>query len=102
MEEDARARHRDDGTEPVGADKIRRLHPHAAPEKSAWSPQPIVIARTPKRRPALWKAVAEVVAAYCEAAEKLLAGDGDLRFPEGTFPPGLPYVPTSADLLAAG
>ena len=27
-------------------------------------------------------------------------GIATARFPEGTFPPGLPYVPTVADLLA--
>ena len=102
VEDDTRAQHREDGTRPARPDKIRRLHPHAAPQKSSWSPQPIVIARTPKRRRALWKAVAEVVAAYWEAAERLANGERDVRFPEGMFPPGLPYVPTSADLLAPG
>ena len=33
---------------------------------------------------------------------RLKQGDRNARFPEGTFPPGLPYVPTVADLLAGG
>ncbi len=38
------------------------------------------------------EAYAEVVAAFREASERLLGGDQEAEFLEGTFPPGLPFV----------
>lgn len=35
---------------------------------------------------------AKFVAAFRVAAEQLKAGDRSARFPEGSFPPGLPFV----------
>jgi hypothetical protein len=43
-------------------------------------------------RKAMYKAYAGFVAAFREAAEKLRGGDRMARFPEGSFPPGLPFV----------
>jgi hypothetical protein len=43
-------------------------------------------------RKRLREAYALFVAAYREAAEKLRAGKRDVRFPLGSFPPGLPFV----------
>ena len=37
--------------------------------------------------------------AYHKAADRLREGDLTVQFPQGCFPPGLPYVPTLADLL---
>jgi hypothetical protein len=36
------------------------------------------------------------VAAYRDAAERLKQGDTDVRFPEGCFPPRLPFVESRA------
>ena len=36
--------------------------------------------------------------AYYAAADRLRKGDLTVQFPEGCFPPGLPYVPTFSDL----
>ncbi len=44
----------------------------------------------------MWRAV---IAAYREAAGLLAAGERDVEFPEGTFPPRLPFVPFSLTLL---
>jgi len=41
---------------------------------------------------AMYEAYADFVAAFREAAEKLRGGDRMARFPEGSFPPGLPFV----------
>ena len=84
---------------PLGPRRVRKVPPHHAPEKVAWSPQPHEIARDPKKRKELRQAFAEVVAAYRDAADRLAKGHRRVSFPEGTFPPGLPYVPTYADLL---
>ena len=55
--------------------------------------------------PRLRSAYSELFAEYREAAEKLKAGERLVEFPEGCFPPGLPFVePVSAlagELLSA-
>jgi hypothetical protein len=43
-------------------------------------------------RERFWEAYSAFVAAFREAAEKLKAGDRTVRFPLGSFPPGLPFV----------
>jgi hypothetical protein len=40
----------------------------------------------------MWEAYAEFVAAFRQAAERLKAGDSHPGFPEGSFPPGAPFV----------
>jgi hypothetical protein len=40
----------------------------------------------------MYKMYAIFVAAFREAAEQLKAGDRSAKFPEGSFPPGLPFV----------
>ncbi len=62
-------------------------------EKLDRSPAPDFHARRKKVRQAMRDAYAWVVAEYREAADRLRAGDRHARFPEGTFPPGLPFVP---------
>jgi len=102
IEETTRARHAADGTEPAARRKILEIDPHHRPEEAKSSPEPIVLARDPARRKRLRQAVSAVVAAFRDAAEKLAEGILRVRFPRGTFPPGLPYVPTVSDLLAGG
>jgi putative transposase len=102
IEREARQKHAREQTVPLGPRRVRKVHPHHAPEKVAWSPQPRVFALCPRRRRVLLAAISEVVAAYRDAADRLKQGVKGVRFPEGTFPPGLPYVPTAADLAAGG
>jgi hypothetical protein len=40
----------------------------------------------------LWNAYSLFVAAYRDAAEKLKTGIRDVVFPQGCFPPSLPFV----------
>ena len=40
----------------------------------------------------MYETYAWFVACFREAAAKLRAGDRLVRFPEGSFPPGLPFV----------
>jgi hypothetical protein len=42
---------------------------------------------------ALWEAYAWFVGTYRMAVERLLNGDRNAVFPEGCFPPALPFVP---------
>lgn len=102
IESEARAHHMREKTQPLGPRQVRKMHPHHAPEKVAWSPQPHVFARDPKRRKELWFVFSSVVTAFRDAADRLSRGEYRACFPEGTFPPGLPYVPTVADLLSGG
>ncbi len=76
-----------------GAEAVMEMDPHYRPPKLDRSPAPDFHARRKKVRKAMRDAYAWVVAAYREAAERLKAGDRTVNFPEGTFPPGLPFVP---------
>ena len=49
-------------------------------------------AATKAAREAFRKAYGLFLAAFREAAERLKAGDRRARFPNGCFPPGLPFV----------
>jgi hypothetical protein len=48
----------------------------------------------------MWEAYREVIAAFREASARLREGDLEAEFPEGTFPPGLPFVPFPSTVLA--
>ena len=72
---------------------VMEIDPHHRPEKLDRSPAPDVHARRKKVRQAMRAAYAWVVAEHRKAAERLRAGDRQARFPEGTFPPRLPFVP---------
>ena len=41
------------------------------------------------------------IAAFREASARLREGDRGAEFPEGTFPPGLPFVPFPSTVLVA-
>jgi hypothetical protein len=102
IEKEGRSNHVRKKTRPLGPRQVRKMNPLHAPKKVAWSPQPYVIARDPERRKELWNTFASVIAAFRDAADRLAKGEHGVRFPEGTFPPGLPYVPTVGDLLPGG
>ncbi len=76
-----------------GAEAVVDIDPHYRPAKLDRSPAPDFHARRKKVRKAMRSAHSWVVAEYREAAERLRAGDRLARFPEGTFPPNLPFVP---------
>jgi hypothetical protein len=74
------------------AKTIERQHPHNRPAKPSKSAAPHFHAATKAARRELQEAYAWFVVAFREAAEKLRAGDRNAAFPEGSFPPGLPFV----------
>ena len=65
------------------------------------SPAPRFHALSKQVRQAMYEAYAIFVAAFREAAERLRAGDREARFPAGSFPPRLPFVPEEGLLVAA-
>jgi len=88
IEADAAAERKRTGREPLGAAAILRQHPN----KSKKSPAPRFHAATKAAREALRHAYGLFLAAFREAAERLRAGDRTAKFPNGCFPPGLPFV----------
>ena len=86
------ARHKAAGSQPLGPDKILAQHPFGQPVKTKRSFAPRVHAFSREIRKAMVEAYAWFVAAFRDAAEKLRGGDRMARFPEGSFPPGLPFV----------
>ena len=96
IEADAAARHRAAGTRPAGVRAILRHHPHERPDKLARSPRPWFHTRTSAGRERLREAYRLFEDAFRHAAELLRAGVPNPPFPEGSFPPGMPFVPHHA------
>ncbi len=69
------------------------LDPTSAPTKLKYEPAPYFHCATRTMRKLLYEAYLWFVSAYREAAEKLRAGQLDVAFPEGCFPPPRPFVP---------
>lgn len=90
------ARHRADGTRPAGGRAILEHHPHERPRKLDRKPQPWFHAKTRHGRNRLREAYRVFAEAFRDAAELLKGGDPDPSFPEGSFPPGRPFVPHEA------
>lgn len=84
--------HQCQGTRPLGVAAILRQHPHQRPARSPHSPAPLFHAASKRVRQELRAAYAAFLAAFREAAERLRAGESDVRFPEGAFPPPRPFV----------
>ncbi len=93
LEREAAAKRRAKDKQVAGADAVMEIDPHHRPEKLYRSPAPDFHARRKKVRQAMRAAYAWVVAEHRKAAERLRASDRQTRFPEGTFPPRLPFVP---------
>lgn len=80
------------GIHVVGAWKLKRRHPHTVPKKLKKSFAPRFHAGSRKVRIEMYQAYGAFVGEYREAAERLKQGQRNVAFPEGCFPPGLPYV----------
>lgn len=96
IEQEAEAERRATGQQPLGPEQIYRQHPHQTPTRSKKSPAPLVHAASRAVRRRFQEAYRLFLNAYRAASEKLRAGDRDAVFPEGCFPPALPFVPDLA------
>lgn len=85
--------HKLSGTVPLGANRIQSGNPHRRQGDVPRRPRPCCHASSREKRIAVKKARSQIVAEYRRAAELLKAGHRNVRFPAGTFPPGLPFVP---------
>jgi REP element-mobilizing transposase RayT len=92
IEEEWAALRKASGRGPAGLDAVLRRHPHSQPLHSKKSPAPAFHAATEPARLALRDAYRIFLAAYRSASERLRAGDRTAVFPEGSFPPRLPFV----------
>jgi REP element-mobilizing transposase RayT len=92
IDADAAAERKRTGRGPLGPAAILRQHPHTCPNQTKKSSAPRFHAASKAAREAFRKAYALFLAAFREAAERLKAGDRTARFPNGCFPPGLPFV----------
>jgi REP element-mobilizing transposase RayT len=86
------ARRKRTGARPLGAAAVLAQNPFRRPARTKKSPAPTFHAASRAVRRGLWDAYAFFVAAFRQAAEKLRAGDRNVAFPVGSFPPGLPFV----------
>lgn len=83
-----------------GTDKpsssLRRLlneHPHHRPPRSTRSPAPLVHAASRETRQALIAAYRRFVDSFQQAKQRMSGIEVATSFPEGSFPPALPFVP---------
>jgi len=80
------------GKVPLGAEAIRRQPPHQRANRPKKSPAPFCHAASKAVRKQLREAYRLFVEAYREASAQLRSGNRHARFPEGCFPPALPFV----------
>jgi hypothetical protein len=96
IEREHAERRRREGKSVLGAKAVCRRHPHDRPKKLKRSPAPRFHAATKDAWLRLRDAYNEFAAHFREAAELLKLGHPEPDFPEGSFPPGMPYVPHQA------
>ena len=66
--------------------------PDTIPPRSKKSPAPLFLAASKRVRDELRNAYYSFLAAFREAADELKAGNRNALFPEGSFPPAMPFV----------
>ena len=81
----------------LGVSGILTKDPEKRPDHVEKSPKPRFHARDPAVYRAMLDIWREVILSFREASEKLRSGIRSVAFPEGTFPPGLPFVPFSEE-----
>jgi hypothetical protein len=80
------------GKIPPGASIVRGQNPHDRPMRTKKSPAPLFHAASRRVYQELRDGYYRFLGAFREAAERLRAGDRSAIFPEGCFPPALPFV----------
>lgn len=96
VEKETAKMHVENGTKPLGMDKVLLQHSHKSPENPSRSPAPYFYAVTKKALIAMKDGYRLFLEKYRCAAERLKAGDLGADFPEGCFPPPRPFVESLA------
>jgi hypothetical protein len=92
IEKEAAADRQSRGIRVLGVKAILAQSPHQKPKRTKKSPAPGFHAATKAARLALREAYGWFYAAYREAADRLRKGERSVGFPEGSFPPALPFA----------
>ncbi len=93
VEAEARIEREATGTKVLGRKAVLRKHAHYAPPTEKRSPIPLFHAASKEARRRFREAFKAFLDAYRVASGKLRDGQRDVVFPEGAFPPALPFVP---------
>lgn len=93
IEQEGRRREQESGHPALGVDSLIRQNPRHEPNRIKKGPAPLVHAVSRAARDGLREAYRAFLASYRQAAECLRTGALDVGFPDGAFPPALPYRP---------
>lgn len=93
IEREGRRREHRTGQPPFGRDFVLRQDPRHEPNWLKKGPAPLAHTASRAARDALKGAYRIFLGAYRQAAERLRSGALDVLFPEGAFPPALPFRP---------
>jgi len=96
LELEARERERATGRPPLGRDFVFRQDPRHQPNRIKKGPAPLAHAASRAARDSLREAYRLFFAAYRRAAQRLRESALDVLFPDGSFPPPIPYQPPAA------
>jgi hypothetical protein len=88
------------GRTSLGVKRILGMKPTRRPGKVKKSPRPQYHAVTALAFKRWREALSAVLQAFREASSRLREGDLRVIFPEGTFPPALPFTPFASNLTA--
>ena len=92
IEKETQERQEEESSSSLGVTLILNTHPHSRPERMKKSPAPLVHAKTSEVRRDMIARYREFVDHYIAASHALRSGATQVPFPEGCFPPPLPYV----------
>lgn len=93
VEQETAARHRREGTRPLGRRAVLKQDPHRPSAPPRTGRLPLIHAVSRIVRETFTASYRAVLRAYRKASALLRSGDLDAEFPGGTFPPGLAFVP---------
>ncbi len=90
------------GVSVKGIEAVLSVPPLYRPPESERTPMPIFHAASHQAWQAMFQIWSEVLRAYRDAADALRGGLCNYKFPEGTYPPALPFVPIEIQSLTIG
>lgn len=97
IEAEHRERRKREGRSVVGTEALRKGNPlqptSVSGDRREATAAPLVHVRSAVRKRKLLDAYREFLVAFAAAAARLRGGEDRPRFPAGSFPPGLPFVP---------
>ncbi len=93
IEREGRSRELRTGRPPLGREVLLRQDTRHEPNRIDKGPAPLAHVASSAARDALRVAYRTFLGAYRQAAERLRSGALDVIFPEGAFPPAMPFRP---------